>query len=162
MEFDAFLLDQCARYPGLQAQDLVKAMYQGEFGCGHLVAQQGLAWLEEELNACQMPANPPPLVEPLHGGFCRIHLQALAGSGLSSRTLFRLFELSAAQPIGSMETLSSSLVGTNSLSGALPLNAADVQAWAGLPRRRLPDRAPSEVFRSLCPAIVIRADTRGF
>ncbi|MGI6671719.1 MAG: uridine kinase family protein [Christensenellales bacterium] len=167
MEFDAFLLDQCARYPGLQAQDLVKAMYQGEFGCGHLVTQQGLAWLEEELNACRMPANPPPLVEPLRGGFCRVHLQALAGSGLSSRTLFRMFELSAAQPAGSMEAFDQQLMQLEQMasSGALPLKAADVQAFVADYRKAgCPATHHSQVFRSLYrPAYrVIRAEYARF
>lgn len=167
IELGTFLLDQFARYPGLEAQDLVKAMYQSEFGCGHLVAPQGLAWLEEELKSCQMPANPPPLVEPLRGGFCRIHLQAMAGSGLSGRTLFRLFELSAAQPAGSMEVFDQQLTELEQLasSGALPLNAADVQAFVAQYRKAgCTATRHSEVFRSLHhPAYrVIRAEYARF
>ena len=32
-----FLLDQCTRYPALRPGDLLKALHQSVFGCGHFV-----------------------------------------------------------------------------------------------------------------------------
>ena len=47
----SFLLDQCARYPALRPRDLLKALHQSVFGCGHFVTDEaaGLACLREEL-----------------------------------------------------------------------------------------------------------------
>ncbi len=169
MELKDFLLDQYARYPYLHTQDLVKAMYQNLFGCGHLVTEQGFARLEEEIRTCQVPASGqmPPLVEPLSGAFCRVHLQPLANSGLNSRTLFRLFELSAGQPTGSMEEFNRQLTALTQLadSGLLPLQVEDVRAFVATYRKAgCPPVHHSEEFRSnYCPAYrVIRADYARF
>lgn len=35
-----FLLGQCARCPALRPEDLLKALYQSVFGCGHLVTDE--------------------------------------------------------------------------------------------------------------------------
>lgn len=35
------LLDQCRRYPALEPQDLIKALHQSVYGCGHLVGRCG-------------------------------------------------------------------------------------------------------------------------
>lgn len=169
MELTTFLLEQSSRYPELQAQDLVKAMYQSEFGCGHFVSERGFAWLEDELNACQMPVNgqKPPLVEPLRGGFCRIHLQSLADNGISSRTLFRLFELSAMRSNGNMKAFLQQLTELERMAtnGLFPLHTKDIHAFVGEYRKAgCPAIHHSEAFRSAyCPAYrVIRADYARF
>ena len=133
MDLKSFCLDQLTRYPASQTQDLVKALYQREFGCGHLIADpaRGLAWLKEEHAACRAAARDAvPLAEPL-GGFCRVHIGALDACGLSCETLFRLFHLSAASPCGSMEAFRAQLDALTSLiaGGQLPLSIADSQAF---------------------------------
>ena len=165
MDIKSFCLAQCSRYPALDIQDLVKALYQSEFGCGHLVAdsQKGLAWLTEELAACRTSENPPPLVEPLGDAFCRVHLQAAAACGLSAATLFRLFELSAAEPAGDMESFCRQLdmLENMAVSGELPLSASKAQSFLDDYRRAgCPATHHSEAFRrSYSPAYrVIRAE----
>lgn len=169
MDIQSFCLEQCARYPALDTQDLVKALYQSEFGCGHLVSdpQKGLAWLSEELRTCRQPEPPPPLVEPLGESFCRVHLQAAAACGLSAQTLFRLFELSAAEPSGNMEAFLSQLDTLEALAqaGGLPLSASEAHDFlAGYRRAGCPATHHSEAFRrSYAPAYrVIRADYARF
>lgn len=169
MDIQTFCLEHCARYPALEIQDLVKALYQSEFGCGHLVSdpQKGLAWLTAELRTCRQPETPPPLVEPLGESFCRVHLQAAASFGLSAQTLFRLFELSAAEPAGNMEAFRSQLDTLEALvkAGTLPLSASETRAFlAGYRRAGCPATHHSEAFRrSYAPAYrVIRADYARF
>jgi len=134
MDLQSFCLDQLSRYPALHTQDLVKALYQREFGCGHMITDpaRGFAWLKNELAACstQSSAARPPLTEPL-GAFCRVHLRALEGSSLSARTLFRLFELSAEAPCGSMESFLAQLAELKRLidQSALPLDKEDAAAF---------------------------------
>jgi len=134
MEITSLCLDQLDRYPALQTQDLVKALYQREFGCGHMITDpaRGLRWLKDELSACrtQPASGKQALIEPL-GAFCRIHLSALDEAGLSAETLFRLFELSAETPCGSMEAFRAQLTELEALidSGALPVSKADAEAF---------------------------------
>lgn len=126
MDLKAFCLDQLARYPEAGVQDLVKALYQREFGCGHLIADpaRGLEWLKEEHAACRASAAGAdrPLTEPL-GAFCRVHIGAMDACGLRCETLFRLFFLSAETPCGSMDAFRAQLDALEALieSGALPL-----------------------------------------
>lgn len=49
----AYLLGQCARYPALRPEDLLKALHQSVFGCGHFVTEEAAALrrLREELAA---------------------------------------------------------------------------------------------------------------
>ena len=169
MDIQSFCLEQCARYPALGIQDLVKALYQSEFGCGHLISdpQKGLAFLTAELHTCRQPETTPPLVESLGESFCRVHLQAAAAFGLSAQTLFRLFELSAAEPAGSMESFRSQLDTLEALvkAGTLPLSASDVHDFlADYRLAGCPATHHSEAFRrSYAPAYrVIRADYARF
>ena len=170
MDIKSFCLDQHSRYPLLETQDLVKALYQREFGCGHLIADpdQGLAWLTEELAACQTPGRePPPLVEPLGDTFCRVHLQAAKSSGLSAGTLFRLFALSAEKAAGSMQAFECQLAELDALIAAGEIRLSPIQAQQFLAGYRLagcPATHHSEAFRrAYHPAYrVIRADYARF
>lgn len=94
-----FLLDQCTRYPALRPQDLLKALHQSAFGCGHFLSDEtaGLQFLREEA-AAPLPALTGPAVEPLDGDYCRVHLKMLQDTALRPETLFQLFALSAAKP----------------------------------------------------------------
>ena len=37
------ILDQCARYPALRPQDLLKFLYQSAHGCGHFISDEAAA-----------------------------------------------------------------------------------------------------------------------
>lgn len=133
-----FLLDQCARYPALRPRDLLKALHQSVFGCGHFVTDEaaGMDLLRREL-----PQAACAGIEPLDGGFCRVHLGTLAETGLSAETLLRLFALSAETPSGSREELEEKLAVLLELAqeGRLPFSfeetARAVEDWreAGFP-----------------------------
>ena len=136
-----FLLGQCARYPALRPGDLLKALYQSVFGCGHFVTDEGagLAYLREEL-----PKAVSSETEPLDGGFCRVHLGVLQETGLAAETLFRLFALSAETPCGTQTELEEKLADLLELAaeGRLPFSyeetAGAVEDWrkAGFPACR--------------------------
>lgn len=171
MNIPSLILDQLKRYPALHVQDLVKALYQREFGCGHLITdpERGLLWLTEELHACQTPESDslPPLFEPLGDRYCRVHLQAAAACGLSAGTLFRLFELSAGENSGSMESFLGQLDELETLirSGEIPLSCAQAQPFLASYRQAgCPPTHHSEAFRKAYhPAYrVIRNDYARF
>ena len=147
-----FLLAQCSAYPALRPQDLLKALHQSVFGCGHFVTDEaaGLRLIQKEL--ASLPAEDSiSAPEMLDGPFCRLHLRTLAETGLTPRTLFRLFALSAGAPAGSGAALEEKLLCLLTLAqeGRLPFSreetAQAVEAWraAGCPPCR-----PSEEFRA--------------
>lgn len=145
------LLAQVKRYPLSRPQDLVKALYQAEFGNGHFIhdAQEGLSRLKDEL-ASLTPAGGSALVEPLGPGYARVHLGALMEHGLSPDTLMALFALSARQPAGSMEAFLSHLSLLERLveGGILPLNPQETRAFLIDYRARgCPPQSHSEAFR---------------
>lgn len=134
-----FLLEQCTLYPALRPQDLLKALHQSVFGCGHFVTDEtaGLSFLRQEWET----PGPATEIEPLDGDYCRVPLGYLNVSGLSSETLFRLFVLSAEGPTDSAVLLQEKLDVLLHLSkeGLLPFSyeeaAAAVSDWqdAGFP-----------------------------
>lgn len=104
-----FLLAQCRDCPTLEPQDLFKALHQSVFGCGHFVTDEaaGLARLRKELS--RLPEDAAGGPEPLDGPYVRLHLGYLRRSGLSPRTLLRLFVLSAESPAGEAAALEEKL-----------------------------------------------------
>lgn len=100
-EYDTktYLRAQCARYPALEIQDLLKALHQSVYGCGHFVTPQASGLLEQEWAA--LPPDAASDAEPLDGDFCRLHLGYAVQNGLSAGTLLRIFTLSAESPAGS-------------------------------------------------------------
>ena len=103
----AFFLEQCARYPTLRPQDLLKALHQSVFGCGHFISDEAAAFrfLQQE---CETP-GPSAEIELLDGDYCRLPLGYLTRTGLSQEALFRLFVLSAEEPAVSGEALQNKL-----------------------------------------------------
>ena len=96
---------QIARYPSTQAVDLLKLLFQGEFGPGHLIADSSKSkkFLTQEVLDCRPVTD---FIEPIGFGFCRLHLSAMDASGLSLDTFHRIFELSALSQYGSQEGFS--------------------------------------------------------
>ena len=96
-EARALIAQQCGRWPGLTAQDLVKALYQAALGCGHFAPDEARAavMLREEAARLSAKAADAPLVEPIGPRFARVHLAPYLGTGASPDTLARAFALSA-------------------------------------------------------------------
>lgn len=147
----AFLLDQCARWPSLRPQDLLKALHQSVFGPGHFVMDQaaGLTLLQKELEALQKVDGPE--TEPLDGDFCRVHLRYLKESGLAPKTLFRLFFLSARNRCGNVMELEKKLAVLLELDrqGRLPFIPGEMpQAIENWQRQGFPACHHSPEFRA--------------
>ena len=140
-----YLKGQCARYPALETQDLLKALHQSVYGCGHFVSDAAADLLEQELASLRPDASVD--AEPLDGSFCRLHLGYLRSSGLSSATLLRMFILSAAGPVGSEAQLREKLSALLAAELPIPLEsrAAAVARWEA---EGFPVRHHSQAFRA--------------
>ena len=145
---------QLDRWPAAEAQDLVKALYQAEFGCGHLLSnpEQARRWLAEELSGAALPESGvcPPLAESL-GHFSRVHLLPARQLGLSADTLYALFALTAGETTGCMEDFQQQLTALEALAGtaSLPFSPDALQAYLNPYRAQgCPPARHSESFRA--------------
>lgn len=122
------LLDQCRRYPALEPQDLIKALHQSVYGCGHLVraAGEGIDRIREEMDHAREGADG---VEMLAGAYCRLPLAWARKLGMKAETVFALLAHSARTPAGTAEELEAALSELETLAqaGRLPWPEAAVR-----------------------------------
>jgi len=119
------LQEHFTNHPDMEVRDAIKFLYQSHMGPGHAIADEGaaLARLDAELSSIA-EAPSVPLIEPLGGGLCRLNLQACKEAGLSSRTLNRLFCLTAQTFHTDPDGLDASLA----LIHSLPFDSDEVSA----------------------------------
>ena len=89
------------KYPAAQMVDLLKMLYQSEFGPGHLVADKAANRKSLEQEYERMAPHSSDYVEHIGSAFCRLHLHAIGHNGLTLDTFQRLFEMSANEVHGS-------------------------------------------------------------
>ncbi len=91
------LLAHAARYPRWLATDVLKLLYQSEFGCGHLLSdrEQSLARLLDEWVRVARPMEDMLPIEPIGGGFARANFAACRERGLSPESVHAAFYTSA-------------------------------------------------------------------
>lgn len=122
-----------ARYPGMRPEDMVKLLYQNEFGCGHMAesAHASLSFLKSECRALSDKAFDEPLFEDIGGGLCRLHLRPLLHSGLSLETANAMFIHTAGTKKGSVRGLEKKIGVLKALcqSGALPFDTNALDAY---------------------------------
>ncbi|MCL2376897.1 MAG: hypothetical protein FWC76_05805 [Defluviitaleaceae bacterium] len=122
---------QLSRYPAAGAVDMLKMLFQGEFGPGHLIADGAKArkFLAEEYASLQSPPQ-TDFIEPIGFGFCRLHLDAVNALGISLETFYRIFELSALSLHGTNEGFAHKVDVLRALchEGALPFAEDEIGA----------------------------------
>ena len=116
-------------YPAMEPQDAVKLLFQSEFGCAHLIADENRAraFLRAEWEAA--PREPAHRrLDILGGGFVRVHLQPLAEDELEA--LSGAFVRSA-RPCGSGEGLQLRLETLKNLAraGETPFSAEALETY---------------------------------
>lgn len=97
-------------YPKCEPDDIVKLLYQSEFGCGHFVRSKEIAeeYLKREYEACMLTtkaaaAGEHPLTDETGGMFVRVHLEPLARYGIPLSRLAELFVRSSEVRTGSTD-----------------------------------------------------------
>ncbi len=98
-EAEKLILDQYAKYPKIKIQDIIKALYQSEFGCAHFVADENAAakYLQDELARIEKSDIEGELIEPIGERFSRVNLHVLNECGLKPKTLLKLFIITSRQ-----------------------------------------------------------------
>ena len=82
-------LDRSLRdHPGYQSEDIVKFIFQGMLGVGHLLAarEKVIAYIDREMSALQ-PDPRAPLLEPLSPAWSRLDLRRAMAEGISSASI---------------------------------------------------------------------------
>ncbi len=81
------------RYPLMNAEDVVKLVFQGMMGVGHLIRDPGAAleWLKKEMDGLDAPdvASPieEPLIEELSTSWVRLNLRPARASGMTAEEI---------------------------------------------------------------------------
>lgn len=98
---DHLLLSHLHTYPAMEIADMVKLLYQNEFGTGHMLPSPEEALTRIETERAGLPAIPGrPLTEDIGNRRCRLYLNAEAASTLSSDTIARLFQMEGEEESG--------------------------------------------------------------
>lgn len=96
MEFTEVLRSHRDRYPQMMPADVVKLVYQSEFG-GEYATMPGrtaFAKLKKEMEAVAADES-AALTEPIGGGFMRVNLAAMPTNNISVFTLDSLYVMSS-------------------------------------------------------------------
>ena len=114
-----------ARYPLMQAEDVVKLVFQARMGCGHLLRDEAdvVRRIEAE-EAALLADGEAPLTEPLGESYVRLSLRRAMAEGITPAWIARLMALSCREaPVGSRREVMQAL-------SALPEDATGVSARA--------------------------------
>jgi len=126
----ALCLTQLSRYPEAVAVDMLKMLFQGEFGPGHLIADGAKAkkFLMEEY--ANLQSSSQDFIEPIGFGFCRLHLDVIDAAGISMDTFYRIFELSALSLHGTTEGFTRKVDALKALcrEDTLPFDECEIDA----------------------------------
>ena len=104
-ELKSLLLEQVEKYPLSQVSDMLKFLYQNEFGCEHMAPDEmySLNMIVEEAKMFSEKQIDGDLFEYIGNGMCRISLRILQQSSLAPDTLNRFFMHTAGQLVRSIE-----------------------------------------------------------
>lgn len=145
------LLSQLSSHPHSTAQDLIKLLYQMEFGCEHLIRDQKTAakrlFDEMDQNAAPLPGE--PLYESIGEGLCRLNLRPAAFK-LSREEILSLFCGCAAEKRGAKEHFLRRVREAISLSedDRIPIDPAEIEIFmAGYDEKRCAPVHHSDLYR---------------
>jgi len=155
--FKNLLQKHYKRYPKMQLQDMVKLIYQNEFGGGHLIAneQDSMKRLKEEYDAIkQVPQGNVTysLFEDIGNGLYRLHLSALKNTGIDLATVNKFFVNTANSVRGSIESFEKKLEALKKCceEKTLPYSLQECEAYLNdYKKQGYPPVSHSRIFQSL-------------
>ena len=161
------MLKQFDMYPKMQIQDMVKLIYQNEFGGGHYISSEAesLARLQREYKALRVTCA--ETFEDIGNGLCRLHLAPLQNYHLNISTANRFFVNTANSVTGNNDDLREklSIFRIACHEGQLPYPAADVETYlADYQEAGFPPVSHSEIYRNhYAPAYrIVKSGYRDF
>jgi len=159
------------RYPAMEISDLLKLLYQNEFGAEHLISDTEVSqrYLRDELDRLQSTSangdetadgeeapdhelSASDDVEEIGNGLSRVYLRMLLRGDLTLQTLNRIFLLTANRSLGSIASFDAKGAALIRLcaEGSLPFDAADlVQALAEHRQAGYPALRHSDTYRRI-------------
>ena len=166
-DLSSLLLKQYQLYPRAEIQDLVKLLFQNEFGPGHMVKAESFQLLQAEYNRCWDYSPAPLAFEDIGNGLCRLHLAALDALELELATVNRFFVHTANTVKGNRQQFEEKLSALVQCcpEGLLPFPITAVESWLKSYRAQgYPPVSHSEVFRNAyAPAYrVVKATFRDY
>ncbi len=167
------LIKHYNQYPQAQLKDMVKFIYQHEFGSGHLVTDEtaSLKRLQEEYLALKEHSydrkSSAAIFEEIGNGLCRLNLSKLQDTGLNLTTVNRFFLNTAKMTRGSMESFEKKLEVLKECcrDGILPYAIKELKAYLqDYQSQGYPPVRHSEEFRqAYSPAYrVVKTEYRDF
>lgn len=154
MELSAILREHAARYPYMTPCDVVKLLYQNEFGGGHLIADEAVALrrlTEEWATFLDKGQGSPIEIEDIGNGMVRVYLSAVTSGRLTLKELHRLFVDSARERRGTVASFEDKLSRACALveSGVFGFERAAWEAYLAEYRQSAyPMVSHSEVYRA--------------
>lgn len=96
------------KYPLAQTRDIVKLIYQNEFGCGHFItdSEKSLTLIKEEYEN-SIPTD--TVFEDIGNGYVRMYLSSLNDESFDPQIINKLFIMSANEKSGSTDSLKAKL-----------------------------------------------------
>jgi len=137
----------------MQVQDLLKLVYQNEFGCGHMVTDtaHSLEMINCETQGFTADTQSYDVFEYIGNGLCRLNLRVLQQTILAPETLNNFFILTANKPMGSHDSFEAKVAEVIKLceSGAITFDANEVtQALTESRSAGHPPQRHSEAYRA--------------
>lgn len=150
-ELEFLLKLHTTQYPLMTAQDAVKLLYQQEFGCGHMIADEAssLSYLKEEYAATFLRSG-VPLSEPIGNGYIRLNLCAMDAQLFPLTMLNHLFVQTAAHGKGSLANFKNTLQVLLELTekGEFPFSLEDLQNYlTDYAKQGYPAVSHSQIYR---------------
>ena len=145
------ILEHHQKYPGMLIQDVIKLVYQNEFGNGHFIRDEGASLARLETEWSQSKAGPGELFESIGNGYVRLNLACL-GKTVSLTTVNRFFMLSAQEMPGTLGGFEEKIKIVKELcrDGLLPYDFEEVDGYlAEYKKRGYPAVSHSQVYREL-------------
>ena len=151
MQIKEILEYHASLYPCLEPVDVIKLIFQSEFGGGHIIKdpQTSLERLKEELLIT--PANPSlPLFVPISDGMVRVNLAALTEHRITPEQLNEAFVSSAKLVVGDIASLEQKLECATALAdaGVFSFGREELSSFISLWREKgCPMVSHSQIYR---------------
>ena len=149
-ELKRILTEHAARYPLMEAQDVVKLIYQNEFGAAHMIKDEAACRAALRTEYAATPKNSLlPRYEDIGNGMVRIHLAALAENELEALGTAFIAGAGAAQGTLSRFRAKLSLLETLTAEGLLPFSTQALTTYlAAYEAAGFPAVSHSETYRA--------------